>query len=146
MSSDSPSMITSILEAVGSGLPHLLLQFLLTLLLLGVGIGIYTLVTPFHERALLAKGNVAAGTVLAGAVLALAIPLAALLATTFALLDILVWGIVALLIQLLTLVVVSWAMRGFGRMIEAGNVSAAITLVGVQIAIALLNAAAMVPN
>lgn len=146
MSSDPQSTITTILNAVGSGLPHLLLQFLLTLALLLAGMAIYTLVTPFHERALLAKGNVAAGTVLAGAILALAIPLAALLATTFALLDILVWGIVALLIQLITLLVVSRVMRGLAGMIEAGNVSAAITLVGVQIAIALLNAAAMVPN
>ena len=83
---------------------------------------------------------------LAGAILALAIPLAAMLATSVTLIDILVWGIVALVLQLLTLFIVSHAMRNFRGMIEAGNVAAAITLAGAQIAVALLNAAAMVPQ
>ena len=51
------------------------------------------------RRELLRQGNVAAATVLSGAVMALAIPLAALLATTRAVLDILVWGIVAILLN-----------------------------------------------
>ena len=38
------------------------------------------------------------------------------------------------------------AMRNFRGMIEGGNIAAAITLAGAQIAVALLNAAAMVPN
>jgi putative membrane protein len=95
---------------------------------------------------MLADGNAAAGTVLAGAILALAIPLAAMLATSGTLLDILVWGVVALILQLLTLGIVSLGMRNFRGMIESGNVAAAITLAGAQIAVALLNAAAMVPN
>jgi putative membrane protein len=77
---------------------------------------------------------------------ALAIPLAATLATSGTLLDILVWGVVALILQLLTLAVVSLAMRNFRGMIEEGNVAAAITLAGAQLAVALLSAAAMVPN
>jgi putative membrane protein len=83
---------------------------------------------------------------LAGAILALAIPLAAMLATSSTLVDILVWGVVALILQLLTLGVVALGMHNFRSMIEGGNVAAAITLAGAQIAVALLNAAAMVPN
>ena len=67
---------------------------------------IYMAVTPFHERELLRNGNPAAATVLGGALVAIAIPLAALLATTGALLDILVWGVVAVLLQLLTVTIV----------------------------------------
>jgi len=37
-------------------------------------------------------------------------------------------------------------MRNFRTMIEGGNIAAAVTLAGAQIAVALLNAAAMVPN
>jgi putative membrane protein len=91
-------------------------------------------------------GNAAAGTMLAGAILALAIPLAAMLATSGTLLDVLVWGVVALILQLVTLGVVALVMHNFRAMIEGGNIAAAITLAGAQIAVALLNAAAMVPQ
>src|SRR6201982_2418345 len=83
---------SAILDALGSGLPMLLLQFVLVLALLVAGIFIYMAITPFHERELLRNGTPAAATVLGGALVALAVPLAALLATTGALLDILVWG------------------------------------------------------
>ena len=136
---------SAILDAVGTGLPMLLLQFLLVLALLVAGIFIYMAVTPFHERDLLRNGNPAAATVLGGALVALAIPLAALLATTAALLDILVWGVVAVLLQLLTVTILLHLLRGMRAMIEAGQVAAAIPLVAAQISIGLLNAAAMVP-
>jgi putative membrane protein len=134
---------SAILDAVGTGLPMLLLQFLLVLALLVAGIFIYMAVTPFHERDLLRNGNPAAATVLGGALVALAIPLAALLATTAALLDILVWGVVAVLLQLLTVTILLHLLRGMRAMIEAGQVAAAIPLVAAQISIGLLNAAAI---
>ena len=145
MSPASDSTGSAILDALGSGLPMLLLQFVLVLALLVAGIFIYMAITPFHERELLRNGNPAAATVLGGALVALAIPLAALLATTGALLDILVWGVVAVLLQLLTVGIVSHLFRGMRVMIEAGQVAGAIPLVAAQLSIGLLNAAAMVP-
>jgi putative membrane protein len=145
MSPASDSTAPAILEALGSGLPMLLLQFVLVLALLVAGIFIYMAITPFHERELLRNGNPAAATVLGGALVALAVPLAALLATTGALLDILVWGVVAVLLQLLTVAIVSHLFRAMRVMIEAGQVAGAIPLVAAQLSIGLLNAAAMVP-
>jgi len=145
MSPASDSARSAILDALGSGLPMLLLQFVLVLALLVAGIFIYMAITPFHERELLRNGNPAAATVLGGALVALAVPLAALLATTGALLDILVWGVVAVLLQLLTVAIVSHLFRAMRVMIEAGQVAGAIPLVAAQISIGLLNAAAMVP-
>ena len=145
MSPVSDSTRSAILDALGSGLPMLLLQFVLVLALLVAGIFVYMAITPFHERELLRNGNPAAATVLGGALVALAVPLAALLATTGALLDILVWGVVAVLLQLLTVAIVSHLFRGMRVMIEAGQVAGAIPLVAAQLSIGLLNAAAMVP-
>jgi putative membrane protein len=145
MSPASDSTRSAILDALGSGLPMLLLQFVLVLALLVAGIFIYMAITPFHERELLRNGNPAAATVLGGALVALAVPLAALLATTGALLDILVWGVVAVLLQLLTVAIVSHLFRAMRVMIEAGQVAGAIPLVAAQLSIGLLNAAAMVP-
>jgi putative membrane protein len=131
--------------ALGAGLPVLLLQFAICIALLIVGVAIYTKVTPFHERELLREGNVAAATVLSGAVVALAIPLAALLATTRAVLDIVVWGIVAILLQLVTVIIAYHLMRGMRLMIDDGKIAAALPIMAAQLAIALLNAAGMVP-
>ena len=133
----------SIAATLQQGLPLLVGQFLTALGLLGAGIACYIVVTPFDEFRLVREGNAAAGTVVAGTLVALALPLAATLATSYAALDILIWGLVALVIQLATLGLIVALMRGLRGMIEAGNVAAALVLVGVQIAVALLNAAAM---
>ena len=142
----APGSFAAILDALGSGLPKLIIQFVSCAVLLAIGVAIYVRVTPFREREMVAHGNAAAGTMLAGATLALAIPLAAMLATSGTFLDVLVWGIVALILQLITLGVVALVMRNFRTMIEGGNIAAAVTLAGAQISVALLNAAAMVPN
>ena len=141
----SETLPSTIAGALGSGLPVLLLQFAICLVLLIVGVAIYTAVTPFRERELLRQGNVAAATVLSGAVVALAIPLAALLATTRTVLDILVWGVVAILLQLVTVVIVCHLLKGLRLRIDDGSLAAALPIAAAQLAIALLNAAGMVP-
>lgn len=133
----------AILETLSTGLPVLLLQFAVTLALLGLGAAAYTAVTPFHEVRLVRAGNVAAGIALAGALVALSIPLGATLATSLVTLDILIWGLVALVVQLVVFLVASRLIPGLRDMIEADNPAAACVLVGVQIAIALLNAGSM---
>ena len=125
------------------GLPVLLLQFAVTLALLGIGVVCYNALTPFHERELVRAGNTAAGIVAGGNFVALAIPLAATLATSLVTLDIVIWGIVALLLQLIAFVAAARLIPGLRGMIESGNTAAAIMLVGIQVAVALLNAGAM---
>jgi len=133
----------SILATLGSGLPVLALQFAVALALLAVGAVIYMALTPFNERALIAAGNAAAGLVLAGTLVALAIPLAATLATSHLTLDILIWGIVATVIQLATFRLAALLIPNLRTMIEQGNIAAACVLTGIQLAVALLNAGAM---
>ncbi|KAA2212162.1 DUF350 domain-containing protein [Teichococcus oryzae] len=132
-----------ILGTLQAGLPVLVTQLALTLGLFALGVAAYMAITPFHEMRLIRAGNPAAGIVLAGSMVALAIPLAATLATSRFTLDILIWGLVALVLQLLTFVIATLLIRGLRAMIEAGNVAAAWLLMGVQIAVALLNAGAM---
>lgn len=132
-----------ILTGLGSGLPVLLLHFAVTVLLFLGGVATYVAVTPLRERELLASGNRAAGIVLGGTVVALAIPLAATLVTSLALVDIVIWGVVALLLQIVTFGLAVLLFRDLRAMIESGNVAAATTLAALQLAIALLNAGAM---
>ena len=133
----------SILPTLRQGLPVLVGQFATTLALLGIGIACYMLLTPFDERRLVREGNVAAGIVVSGTLVALALPLAATLAASGYVLDIVIWGAVALVIQLATFVLATIVIRGLRGMIEAGNVAAALVLIGIQLAVSLLNAGAM---
>jgi putative membrane protein len=114
-----------------------------TLALLGVGLGSYMALTPFHEMRLVREGNLAGGIVLTGAVVALAIPLAATLASSLVTLDILLWGMVAVVLQLLAFLLTAALFRGLRAMIEAGNIAAACVVAGIQLAVALINAGAM---
>lgn len=132
-----------ILDSLGSGLPVLVLHLATTLALLGLGVAFYMAVTPFNERRLIAAGNPAAGLVLGGTVIALALPLAATLATSVAALDIVIWGAVALVFQFIAFAVSAVLIRDLRTQIEAGNIAAAMIVVGIQIAFALINAAAM---
>lgn len=132
-----------IVDSLGTGLPVLILHMAATLALLALGVAGYMIITPFHERRLVAAGNPAAGLVLGGTLVALAVPLAATLATSSAALDILVWGAVAVLFQLAAFAVATLLVRDLRAQIEAGNTAAAMTVVGTQLALALVNAAAM---
>ena len=133
----------SIFTTLMQGLPVLIGQLAATLALLAIGIACYMGITPFNEWRLMREGNVAAGVVLAGTLVALAIPLAATLATSVLVLDIVLWGLVSLVIQLIAFMAAAAMIRGLRGMIEAGNVAAALVLIGIQIAVALLNAGAM---
>jgi putative membrane protein len=57
-----------------------------------------------------------------------------------------VWGIVAVLLQLLVIAGISLVFRHLRAAIQHGNVAAALALAGTQLAVALLNAAVMIPN
>ena len=133
----------AILSTLATGIPVLIAQFATTLAILAAGAACYMALTPFHETALIRDGNTAAGVVLGGTLVALAIPLAATLATSRVTLDILIWGLVAMILQLLVFVATAALFRDLRGAIERGNLGAAIALVGVQVSVALLNAGAM---
>ncbi len=132
-----------ILQGLQTGLPVLVLHFAAAVVLLLVGAFCYLKITPFNERQLIAQNNVAAACVLVGTLVALAIPLTATLATSGTLIDILIWGLVALVVQLVVFAAVSLFLHDLRRMILEDNIAAAVTLAGLQIAVALLNAGVM---
>lgn len=136
-------LFSTLWQTLSTGLPLLLLHFATTVALLVAGAALYSLLTPFRERELIAQGNRSAGLVLAGAVVSLAIPLAATLATSQVWLDVVLWGLVAVAIQLITFGVFTLLFRDLRGAIEQDNLAAALVLVGVQLAIGLLNAGTM---
>ncbi len=133
----------AVIQSFKSGLPILLLHFSLTMLMLGLGAIIYVLVTPYHEIKLIKQGNSAAALSLSGALIGMGIPLSVAMAGSVNAFDILVYGAVSLVLQLAAYRVTDFVLKGIPERIENGEISAAITMVGIKISISLINAAAV---
>ena len=126
-----------------AGIPFLLSHFGVTVLMLVVGVFVYMWITSHDERALIREGNTAAAVSLAGAVLGLAIPLAFCMASSVNIFDIVIWGVVTLVIQLATFMIIDIWLRDLSKRIEEGQIGTAILLASVKLAVASLNAAAV---
>jgi putative membrane protein len=126
-----------------SGIPFLLTHFGVTIVMLVVGAIIYIKITSHDEMALIRDGNNAAAVSLSGAILGLAIPLAFCMANSVNVYDIVIWGLVTLVIQLVTFWIIDLWLRDLSRKIEDGQVGTAILLASVKLAVASINAAAI---
>ena len=131
------------LPQVLAGLPAFLLYFALGLLLLAAFLAIYIAVTPYKEIALIREGNAAAAISLGGAIIGYVLPLSRAIAQSVSVVDMLAWGGVALVAQVVVYFVVARAVPRFPEAIRAGRVSAATFLAALAVAVGLLNAAAM---
>lgn len=130
-------------QAFASGFPDLLAHLGLTLGLLIVGAVIYVSLTPWKEIELIREGNGAAAVAFGGVLVGLAIPLAVSLTAATSLLEIGLWGMATIVIQLLAFRVVDVILTGLPQRIREGEVSAAVLLVGAKLATALILAAAV---
>ncbi|HRP12210.1 MAG TPA: DUF350 domain-containing protein, partial [Terricaulis sp.] len=108
---------------------------------------IYVLMTPHKEMALIRAGNPSAALAFGGVVVGLAIPLGSCLAYAFGLWDLVIWGVITLLIQLLAFRFADIFLRGLPRRIAEGDVAAAVFLMSVKIGLALIISGAIAdPN
>lgn len=120
--------------AVNSGVAALMLLAAVTL---------YVLLTPWKEFALVRDKNTSAGIALSGAVVGLSIPIAAALATSMSLYDVVIWGVVALLLQLIVYRVVDLLLGDIPKRIQNDEIGAAVLLVGAKLATAFILAAGL---
>ena len=131
------------LEAWAMGFPLTLLHGLVTMLILAAGAALYALITPHREIALIRKGNGAAAVSFAGVLVGLAIPLAASLTASTSLLDVALWGVATVFVQLAVFRLTDLALHGLPRRIAKGEMAAAALLVGAKLATAIVLAAAV---
>lgn len=132
-----------ILQSLLAGFPYLLLHFGLTLAIWIVGVLLYAVSTPYHELNLIRQNNVAAAVTLSGAMLGLAVPLAFAMAASVSAADILVWGAVTIVVQILVYRAIDLVLRGLPKRVEAGEIGPAILVSAAKLSVAALNAAAV---
>src|SRR5262245_11178115 len=121
------------INAFVSGFPEFIVQLGVALALFVVSIIIYLTMTPHKELDLIRAGNPSAALAFAGVVVGLAIPLGSCLAHAFGLIDLLIWGVVTLLLQLLAFRFADMFLHHLPRRIAEGDVAAAVFLLSVKI-------------
>jgi putative membrane protein len=131
--------ITDSLAGVGSFLGY----FGAAVLLLVLFTLIYGRVTPYPEFRLIREGKVAPAVSFTGAVLGFVAPLASAISHSIALLDMIVWAVVALVIQIAVFLVLRLIFADLCGKIADDGLAAAILLGGASLAVGLLNAACM---
>ena len=104
---------------------------------------LYLRITTHNELDLIRSGNIAAGIALSGTMAGFAIPLTRSITQSASLLDMLVWALVALVVQILVYLAVRWLLPDLSSRIERGEVSAAAFLASVSVIAGLINAASM---
>ena len=131
------------IQAFTTGFPTTLLHAGVTLLILVAGAGVYILLTPHKEIRLIREGNVAAAVSLAGVMVGLSIPLAVSLNASTSMVEIGLWGVATIAVQLLAFRLVDLVLHGLPKRIADGEMAAAALLVGAKLATAVILAAAM---
>lgn len=114
-------------------------------LVLLVGVFIVALVTPHRDFALIREGNASAAIAFAGTLIGIALPLHSAISHSVSLLDAVIWGAVATVIQVVAYLAARLMSSKLSHQITDGVSAAGIFAAGVSISIGLINAAAMTP-
>jgi putative membrane protein len=136
-------MLSFTLSKSLAGLPAFLAYFGLAAAYLALFVFLYVRITPYREIALIRAGNPAAAAGLGGAMLGFATPLASAVAHSVSLVDMAVWALVALMVQLLAFGAGRLVLPNLAEDIPAGKVASGVFIGALALAVGLLNAAAM---
>lgn len=114
-----------------------------SLVLLGLFIAIYIRITPYREIALIREGNMAASFSLSGSMLGFIVPLAAAVEHSVSLVDMAIWGVIAMAVQLAAFVAAKLMSPSITQDIPAGKGAQGFFLGTLSLGVGLLSAACM---
>jgi len=120
-----------------------LIYLVLALVLLVAFSWLYDKVTPYDEMQLIRDGNTAAAVAYSGAIIGLALPLGSAVAHSVNPIDMLIWGVVALAVQVLVYFLVRRLLPHLNSNIPENKVAPAILLATISLAAGIINAACL---
>jgi putative membrane protein len=126
-----------------ANLSEFLLFFVAAAALTLIFVVLYTRVTRHNELALIKKNSRAAALAFSGSLIGFALPLASTMLNSVTVVEMVLWGLVALIVQMLVYLLIRLPMPRISERIEADEVAAGIWLGSCSIAAGILNAAAM---
>ncbi len=124
-------------------LPDFALFFTGSLALVGLYLLIYTLATSHNEFGLIRQNNLAAALSLGLSLIGFALPLSSAIIHSTTIVDLAVWGIVAIIVQLVVYALVRLVLPKLSSRIASGELAAALFLGAASLAAGVINAAAM---
>ncbi|MFP6744692.1 MAG: DUF350 domain-containing protein [Alphaproteobacteria bacterium] len=135
--------MSSVIQSFLAGFPILVLHASVTFAMLAAAVFVYIKITPYDEIKLIRDGNTAVAVSLSGAIVGLALPLAFSMASSISVSEVLIWGPVTLVMQLIAFRVADLVVKDLPKRIVAGVMGAAILLVSIKLGAAVINAAAV---
>ena len=126
-------------------LPEFLAYFVVSLLMVIAFIAVYTNVTRHSEIKLIKENSAAAAVAFSGAMIGFALPLASAMISSNTILEMIIWGVVALIVQIVVYLLVRLPMPRVSERIEQNEIAAGIWLGASSLAAGILNAASMTP-
>jgi putative membrane protein len=104
---------------------------------------LYTLATAHNEFALIRQNVISAAVALGFSLVGFALPLASAIVHAQSLMDCVIWGLVALAVQIFAYWLVRLVLRDLSQRIAAGEMAAALFLGAASLSAGIINAAAM---
>ena len=137
-------MVEQLIENLAE-LPEFLAYFAVSLFMMIVFIAVYTTVTRHSEIELIKENSVAAAVAFSGAMIGFALPLASAMISSRTILEVIIWGVVALIVQIVVYLLVRLPMPRVSERIEKNEIAAGIWLGASSLTAGILNAASMTP-
>ncbi len=126
-----------------ASLSEFLIFFVVAAVLILLFVVIYTRVTRHNELALIKKNSTAAAIAFSGSLIGFALPLASTMISSVTVVELVLWGVVALIVQVLVYLLIRLPMPRISERIEADEVAAGIWLGACSIVAGIVNAASM---
>jgi putative membrane protein len=126
-----------------AGLTDFFLHFLAASLLAALFCVVYIRVTPFPEFRLIHEGKTAPAVSLGGALLGFVIPLAGAIVQSVSFLDMVIWSLVALVLQLLVFFLLRACFSDLSRKIAEDQMAPALLLAVLSLSAGIISAACM---
>lgn len=126
-----------------AGLPAFLAYFGIAIGLLLVFGFVYARLTPHHEFALIKANKSAAAVAFGGSLLGFVLPLASAISNSVSLLDCVLWGVVALVAQIITFFCLRVFVSDLPQRIANNEMASGAFVAFASVAVGVLNAASM---
>jgi putative membrane protein len=126
-----------------TGLPSFFIFFAIAVGLVAIYLGLYTFATAHDEFALIRQNVISAAVALGFSLVGFALPLASAIVHAQNVLDCVVWGLVALAVQIGAYWGVRLVLPNLSQRIAGGEMAAALFLGAASLSAGIVNAAAM---
>jgi putative membrane protein len=126
-----------------SNLPYFLLYFGIAVALVALYLFVYALVTAHNEFALIRQNVLSAALSLGLSLIGFALPLSSAIVYSRSVIDLVIWGIVAIGVQIVVYWLVRLVVPNLSERIASGEMASALFLGTASLAAGIINAASM---